>query len=643
MRRDVPAVNQAVVRVGFHPSSSVAARGALYIGEIIEAVEERVNESGVRRLHFEGGWVSERAGDGTVLLEAGTEWWRVLEPAPIRTGWELESAPPPSVCAQSLEAGQVIMAREIMQDPPDEDGGGSPSGPHSWWQVDDGGAIAFRRSRDLKDEADRAAFPPAAKLSTWRAVDDAQDGWIQVDSGMWLPTQYMSKTTDGSDSDDVEEALHIRFGLNRWVSEIDSDGTFLLEKVSELEQEKLALAQRQRWAEEDREAARAREEQRAREEATLRASAAAAAAAQKEAERKRLEEAQRQRQAEADATEVGQWLHGQGLGRYSIPFHDEGYDELLVLKHVTEERVDGLMLQVNMRIGHSFHFREALSALQAEEAEMARARLDDERAQQIVEGTRQEAADLAAAEARAQVAEEAAAAHVSARRTAVQRGGEAQARADAAEIRGYRAGVAMHAAQKQLATDMAKWEALQARQQQEEAMQARADESIAVANHRLKHATLERRGAEMALRVAEQQLDDLQKRQADAISQRKASDAARLEEEARSEELRPRVEHAEEVHRNSTAVLQTSMAAEAAAREALAVEEAHARAGAVGSLARLLRLEAEGAGTGGGGGAVVVAELSTEAEAAERRQIAALEEVGARMLKQLLRVAVRRA
>ena len=77
-------VNQAVVRVGFSTGSRQAERSVLRIGEVVEVLEERVDDNGLNRIHFSDGWVSENAGDGTPLLALGTEWWRVVEEAPIR-------------------------------------------------------------------------------------------------------------------------------------------------------------------------------------------------------------------------------------------------------------------------------------------------------------------------------------------------------------------------------------------------------------------------------------------------------------------------------------------------------------------------------------------------------------------------------
>jgi hypothetical protein len=65
----------------------------------------------------------------------------------------------------------------------------------SWWRVDGGGAIAFRNSCDMKDEADRAKQPPAGRLTVWKAgrcVEAQGVVWIQA-NGLWLPTTYMDE------------------------------------------------------------------------------------------------------------------------------------------------------------------------------------------------------------------------------------------------------------------------------------------------------------------------------------------------------------------------------------------------------------------------------------------------------------------
>ena len=50
------------------------------------------------------------------------------------------------------------------------------------------------------------------------------------------------------EDEDEEEALHIRFELGRWVSEVNMAGEFLLEKLHPLEQEQLASTERKERA-----------------------------------------------------------------------------------------------------------------------------------------------------------------------------------------------------------------------------------------------------------------------------------------------------------------------------------------------------------------------------------------------------------
>jgi hypothetical protein len=60
---------QAVVRTGFEMTSTPAGGRPLGIGSVVQALETKVNARGVLRVRLEQGWVSETAGDGTVLLQ----------------------------------------------------------------------------------------------------------------------------------------------------------------------------------------------------------------------------------------------------------------------------------------------------------------------------------------------------------------------------------------------------------------------------------------------------------------------------------------------------------------------------------------------------------------------------------------------
>ena len=65
-------MQKAVVRSGFKMSSKATGK-ALKIGDTIVVIEAKENEKGVLRVQFDGGWISEKAGDGTVLLEEHDE------------------------------------------------------------------------------------------------------------------------------------------------------------------------------------------------------------------------------------------------------------------------------------------------------------------------------------------------------------------------------------------------------------------------------------------------------------------------------------------------------------------------------------------------------------------------------------------
>ena len=59
-----------------------------------------------------------------------------------------------------------------------------------YYRVDEGGAVAFRRSANHADQAERST--PAAPRSIWYAVMEAP-GWIKTENGLWLPTQYLEQ------------------------------------------------------------------------------------------------------------------------------------------------------------------------------------------------------------------------------------------------------------------------------------------------------------------------------------------------------------------------------------------------------------------------------------------------------------------
>ena len=568
-RKRYRVVNQAVVRLGFNINSPTAdvngGRGSLHIGEVIEVIEERVNDSGVKRICFEDGWVSERAANGVVLLEPGTEWWRVIAPAKIRTGWQLESPPPPPIFQQALSVGEVFEAREIRQDDPADE--------------------------------------------------------------------------DDPDDNDVVEALHLRFAVNRWVSEIDpgNDGQFVLEKLSPEEQEQYATTARRAQEAADKAEAERVQAERLKAEAEARAKADAAAAAKEAAIAKAKAEAARIRQAEADGTEVGQWLRNLNLSMYTVAFKEQGYEELEVLKHVLESQVEALMQNVEMAVGHSFRFRDALSVLQAEDAESAQAVLDAEREFLINDATVKEAADLQASVAREKQAEELIALHVSARRAALDHAAEAQERADLAELKAYQDNLATQMQRKALSGDTAKREALEARFEQESALRKRVEAETALGTSRLRQVELELRTTETKLRVAAEQEKGLEKRRNEAISRRKADEIGRKMAENNVAELTPRVKRAEELAEAAARVAKSSMEAEKAARDSLDTARSRARLGPE----LLVRKLTEGALEARDLNADETAIVDVNAAEAEQRQAAAEEEIRIGQVEALLRAAAR--
>ena len=65
----VVATGGAVIRAGFEASTEMV-KPPLASGSVIVAEETKLNDNGVKRIRFNRGWVSEKAGDGTVLLLA---------------------------------------------------------------------------------------------------------------------------------------------------------------------------------------------------------------------------------------------------------------------------------------------------------------------------------------------------------------------------------------------------------------------------------------------------------------------------------------------------------------------------------------------------------------------------------------------
>ena len=66
--QEYTCVQKSLVRQGFEMTTDRV--GALERGTVIVALEERVNEKGVTRVHFDRGWVSKKASDGSMILQA---------------------------------------------------------------------------------------------------------------------------------------------------------------------------------------------------------------------------------------------------------------------------------------------------------------------------------------------------------------------------------------------------------------------------------------------------------------------------------------------------------------------------------------------------------------------------------------------
>ncbi len=89
-------VKKSQIRTGFEMDSDKA--GILEVGKEITAITTQTNDKGVLRVQFEGGWVSEHAGNGAVCLQATA--WGEAAPAPEA---EAEAA---AAAAEDTEAAQ---------------------------------------------------------------------------------------------------------------------------------------------------------------------------------------------------------------------------------------------------------------------------------------------------------------------------------------------------------------------------------------------------------------------------------------------------------------------------------------------------------------------------------------------------------
>ena len=71
----------AKVRAGFEATS--ADLGVAHVGEVITEIESRVNASGIRRVRYDRGWLSQKTADGRAILEAYD---------PLPEGWTTQTS-----------------------------------------------------------------------------------------------------------------------------------------------------------------------------------------------------------------------------------------------------------------------------------------------------------------------------------------------------------------------------------------------------------------------------------------------------------------------------------------------------------------------------------------------------------------------
>jgi hypothetical protein len=98
-----------VVREDFDISSAFVS--TLSAGEVVECLETQLNAQGIMRIKCCVGWLSEFAGDGTRLVREGTEWFKVVSEAVLRTGRELSSYR----IEGNLQPGEVVEALEVYR------------------------------------------------------------------------------------------------------------------------------------------------------------------------------------------------------------------------------------------------------------------------------------------------------------------------------------------------------------------------------------------------------------------------------------------------------------------------------------------------------------------------------------------------
>ena len=136
-------LRKTVIRAGFEGESEKA--GVLAKNTRIVALEERINEKGTKRVHYDGGWVSEKGSDAQPILQVAAPGSMTLSPsaddsprgvqpstAPVSSLKERMASSPAGVAVhspRSLKRSKSLMQRmkeaaeehEALGEPPAED------------------------------------------------------------------------------------------------------------------------------------------------------------------------------------------------------------------------------------------------------------------------------------------------------------------------------------------------------------------------------------------------------------------------------------------------------------------------------------------------------------------------------------------
>eukprot|EP01043_Picozoa_sp_COSAG02_P050047 COSAG02_NODE_5095_length_4636_cov_17.414371_1_plen_438_part_10 len=99
---------RSVIRAGFEMDSEKA--GTLEKGTIIEVLDEKVNENGIVRVQFKGGWTSKKTGTGAVVLEDAPEGAE-----PTFEAAETAAAPAPAPASVAAPKRYTCTKRSVIR------------------------------------------------------------------------------------------------------------------------------------------------------------------------------------------------------------------------------------------------------------------------------------------------------------------------------------------------------------------------------------------------------------------------------------------------------------------------------------------------------------------------------------------------